>query len=154
MDKLRYEDYIEQNGSLTYTNVGVSMLPLLRQGKDMFIVSKRDGQRCKVGDVVLYKRPPDQYVLHRIIKVRQNDYVILGDNCVNKEYGIKDEDIIGVMTRYIRNGKEHDISEKKYRFYSFVWLHSIPLRTGCKKVKYRMKNLVRKIVKNEKLKIL
>ena len=71
MDKLRYEDYIEQNGSLTYTNVGVSMLPLLRQGKDMFIVSKRDGQRCKVGDVVLYKRPPDQYVLHRIIKVRQ-----------------------------------------------------------------------------------
>ena len=120
-------------------------------GKDLFTVKEKDpAVCCKAEDMALYKRPPDQYVLHRIIKVRQNDYVILGDNCVNKEYGIKDEDIIGVMTRYIRNGKEHDISEKKYRFYSFVWLHSIPLRTGCKKVKYRMKNLVRKIVKNEK----
>lgn len=59
MDKLRYEDYIQKNGSLTYTNVGVSMPPLLRHGKDMFMVSKRNGQRCRVGDVVLYRRPPD-----------------------------------------------------------------------------------------------
>ena len=28
------EKYLERNGSLTYTNVGVSMLPLLRQGLD------------------------------------------------------------------------------------------------------------------------
>lgn len=65
MEKLRYEDYLEKNGSLTYTNVGISMLPLLRQGKDMFIVEKRDGNRCRKGDVVLYKRPPDRYILHR-----------------------------------------------------------------------------------------
>lgn len=64
MEKLRYEDYLEKNGSLTYTNVGISMLPLLRQGKDMFIVEKRDGNRCRKGDVVLYKSPPDRYILH------------------------------------------------------------------------------------------
>ena len=74
-NKLRFEDYIEKNGSLTYTNVGVSMLPLLRQGKDMFIVSKRNGERCRVGDVVLYRRPPDQYVLHRVIEVRSDDVI-------------------------------------------------------------------------------
>ena len=106
---INYEEYIEKNGSLTYTNVGTSMMPLLRQGKDLFTVTKRNGEKCKKGDVVLYKRPPNKYILHRIVEVRKNDYVILGDNCINKEYGIKDIDIIGVMTSYVRNGKEHSI---------------------------------------------
>ena len=147
---MNFEEYIENNGSLTYTNVGVSMLPLLRQGKDMFIVSKRNGERCHVGDVVLYRRPPDKYVLHRVIEVRENDYVILGDNCVNKEYGIKDENIIGVMTGYIRNGREHTVSEKGYRLYSFVWLHTIAFRTGLKKIALKLKSMRRKRIKNEK----
>ncbi len=147
MEKYTYEEYIEKNGNLVYTNVGVSMLPLLRQGRDLFIAAKRDGQRCSVGDVVLYRRPPNQYVLHRIIEVRPDDYVILGDNCINKEYGIKDEDIIAVMTGYVRNGKEHSVSENGYRFYSFVWLHTIPLRTGFKKSKFKLKNLLKRIVK-------
>lgn len=147
MDKLRFEDYIEKNGSLTYTNVGVSMLPLLRQGKDMFIVSKRNGERCRVGDVVLYRRPPDQYVLHRVIKVRSDDYVILGDNCINKEYGIKDKDIIAVMTGYIRRGKEHTTEEIGYRLYSFIWIHTIPVRIGFKKLGIRIKKLIRQIIK-------
>ncbi len=148
MDKIRYEDYIEKNGSLTYTNVGVSMLPLLRQGKDMFIVSKRGIERCKVGDVVLYRRPPDHYVLHRIIQVCPDGYVILGDNCVNKEYSIKDEDIIAVMTGYVRGGKEHSISERGYRLYSFVWLHTIPLRTGIKRTKIKVKRWIKKRMRN------
>lgn len=141
MNKIRFEDYLEKHGSLTYTNVGVSMLPLLRQGKDMFIVVRKDGQRCKVGDVVLYRRPPDKYVLHRVIKVCADSYVILGDNCVHKEYGIKEEDVIAVMTGYIRNGKEHSVKERGYRLYSFVWLHTIPLRTGMKKIKFLLKHI-------------
>ena len=146
-NKLRFEDYIEKNGSLTYTNVGVSMLPLLRQGRDLFIAAKRDGQRCSVGDVVLYRRPPNQYVLHRIIEVRPDDYVILGDNCVNKEYGIRDDDIIAVMTGYIRRGKEHSISEKGYKLYSFIWLHTIPVRTVFKKINIKIKRSIKKVIK-------
>lgn len=146
MDKMNYEEYLEKNGSLTYTNVGVSMMPLLRQGKDMFIVKKKT-ERCRVGDVVLYKRPPDKYILHRVIEVRPDSYVILGDNCISKEYGIRDEDIIAVMTGYIRSGKEHSVSERGYRFYSFVRLHTIPVRTGCKKLKLRAKKLVKKALK-------
>ncbi len=143
-EKLTYEDYIEQNGSLTYTNVGVSMLPLLREGKDMFIVSGRNGERCKVGDVVLYRRPPSSYVLHRIVEVRLDSYVILGDNCIAKEYGIRDEDIIAVMTGYIRNGKEHSVNEFGYRLYSFIWLHTSPLRIGMKKCRYKLGRFIRK----------
>ena len=103
------------------------MLPLLRQGKDLFFIEKKGSERCKVGDVVLYRRKR-QYVLHRIIEVRPEDYVILGDNCTMKEYGIKDSDILAVMTSFIRNGKEHSVKEIAYKIYSFVWLKTTPIR--------------------------
>ncbi len=103
------------------------MLPLLRQGRDLFFIEKKGAERCKIGDVVLYRRKR-QYVLHRVIEVRPEDYVILGDNCAVKEYGIKDSDILAVMTSFIRNGKEHSVKELAYKIYSFVWLKTTPIR--------------------------
>ena len=145
-----YEEYLEQNGTLTYTNVGTSMLPLLRQGRDLFTITKKDGARCKAGDVVLYRRPPDKYVLHRVVEVREKDYVILGDNCVSKEYGITDEDILGTMTAYVRKGKSHTVEDRSFRLYSFIWLHTIGLRVFFKKCKLKLVRLAKKILRREK----
>lgn len=136
-DPISYEEYLKQHDTLTYTNVGVSMLPLLRQGKDLFTVRRKGPERCKPGDVALYRRG-DAYVLHRVIEARPNDYVILGDNCIAKEYGIRDEDIIGVMVGYVRNGKAHSIREAGYRLYSFLVLHTIGLRVFLKKSRIRL----------------
>ncbi len=132
-DAVSYEEHLEKHGTLTYSNVGVSMLPLLRQGRDLFIVEKKGPERCAAGDVVLYRRPPDQYVLHRVIRVRPEDYVILGDNCVNREYGITDRDIIGVMTGFVRDGKTHSVTERGYRLYSAMWTHAAGLRVFLKR---------------------
>ena len=121
------EKYLSEQGRVISANVGVSMLPLLREGKDLFFIEKKGVGRCKVGDVVLYRRKR-QYVLRRIIEVRPEDYVILGDNCTLKEYGIKDSDILAVMTSFIRNGREHSVNEVTYKVYSFVWMRMTPLR--------------------------
>ena len=146
-DGITYEEYLEKNGTLTYSNVGVSMMPLLRQGKDLFTVRKKGARRCKRGDVVLYRRPPDKYVLHRVIEVRPDDYVILGDNCIAKEYGIRDSDIIGVMTGYVRSGKTHTVKERGYRLYTSVILDTIPVRVFFKKAKLRLKRIIKRILK-------
>lgn len=132
-EAISYEAFLDRHGRLTYTNVGVSMLPLLRQGRDLFTVEKKTADRCQSGDVVLYRRPPDQYVLHRIIEVRQEDYVILGDNCIKKETGIRDEDILAVLTGFVRKGKEYTVHDRAYRAYTFLWLHTIPLRVFLKR---------------------
>ena len=56
-------------------------MPLLREDRDVMIIERVTG-RLKKYDVPLYKRPNGQYVLHRILKVRENDYVICGDHCI------------------------------------------------------------------------
>ena len=127
-----FAEYLQTHETLTYTNVGVSMLPLLRQGRDLFTVRKKGLERCKAGDVVLYRRN-QQYVLHRVVEARPDDYVILGDNCTSKEYGIRDGDILGVMTGFVRNGREHSVSEWGYRLYACVWLHTIGARLFLKR---------------------
>ena len=143
MIKTTYEEELNRNGSFTYTNIGVSMLPLLKQGRDLFTIEKKTG-RCKKYDVVLYKRPPASYVLHRVVKVRENDYIILGDNCLKKEYGIKEEDVIGVMTSFVRKGKKYTVNDKGYRIYSRVWYFLYPVRRvlmNLKMILRKMKNV-------------
>ena len=142
-DGISFEEYLDRYGTLVYTNVGVSMLPLMRQGKDLFIVRKKGTERCRKGDVVLFRRPPDKYVLHRIIDVREKEYILLGDNCLRKEYGIRDDDIIGVMTAFVRNGKEHSISELPYRVYSTIWVHMAPVRVFAKRTAAFLKRKIK-----------
>ena len=138
-EELTYREYLEKHGTLTYSNTGDSMLPLLRPGKDLFTVTKKGKERGKVGDVVLFYRLPDSYVLHRIIKVRPTDYVLMGDNCILKETGVTDEDILGVMTEYTKNGKTHSVEEPGYRLYSFLRVHTVPLRVFFKRVRILLK---------------
>ncbi len=145
MSKTTYEEYLEEHGELTYTNVGVSMLPLIKQGRDMFTLTKKTEERCKKYDVMLYRRPPNAYVLHRVVEVRADDYVILGDNCLNKEYGIKDEDILGVMTRFVRKGKEYSVTNKGYKLYSRLWYAIYPLRRFMKRLRIMLGKIWRKL---------
>ncbi len=144
MNKNTYEEYLAEHGELTLTNVGVSMLPMLKQGRDMFTLTKKTEKRCKKYDVVLYRVPPNRYVMHRIVEVRENDYVILGDNCMNKEYGIKDEDIIAVLTRFVHNGREYSVEDASYMSYAKAWYSLYPLRRGAKKIKAKIRGAVRK----------
>ena len=140
----RFEDVIERDGRLIYTNVGNSMRPLIRQDRDILIIEKYEG-RLKKYDVPLYKRDSGQYVLHRVLKVRDSDYVICGDNRYSKEYGITDRHIIGVLTAVVRDGKEVPITDWRYRLYVHLWCDLFPLRAFILKAKQFPKWLKRKL---------
>ncbi len=120
MSKSTFEEEIRQRGQLIYRNVGDSMLPFIKQGRDVLVISKVNG-KLKRYDVPLYKRDSGQYVLHRVLKVRDKTYVICGDNRWQREYGIMDRHIIGVLTAVIRDGKEIPVTDWKYRIYVHLW---------------------------------
>lgn len=122
-----FRSELEKYGKLIYTNVGDSMMPLIKQGRDVLIIQKTDG-RLKKYDVPLYQRDSGQYVLHRILKVREKDYVICGDNRWQKETGITDRHIIGVLTGIIRNGREISVRDLSYRIYVHLWCDFFPIR--------------------------
>ena len=120
MIKSTFEQEIERNSKIIYSNKGVSMMPLIKQGRDLMVIEKVTG-RLKKYDAPLFKRENGQYVLHRIIKVREDDYVLCGDHQWIREYGITDDQIVGVLTAVIRKGKMIPVTKFSYRMYVHLW---------------------------------
>ena len=129
-----FEELLEKDGYIVYTNVGCSMMPLLRQRKDIIEIRKKGPGRCKKYDVVLYKRG-DRDILHRILDVLPDGYIIAGDHNTFLEKDIKDDQILGVMTRVIRDGKSIYPTDKAYQAYVHLWCDFYPVRAGILKVK-------------------
>lgn len=143
MNKSTFEEEIAKKGRLIYTNVGDSMMPLLREKRDLLIIEKVSG-RLKKYDVPLYRRDSGQYVLHRILKVRKDDYVICGDNRWQKEYGITDRHIIGVLTGIVRDGKEISVNDTKYKWYVHLWCDFFYIRAFWLRLKHFVKRRLKK----------
>ncbi len=122
-----FEELLEKDGFLVYTNVGRSMMPLLRQRRDIIEIRKKGPERCKKYDAVLYKRK-NKYILHRILKVLPKGYLIAGDHNTFVERDITDENILGVMTRVIRSGRDIYMDNPWYRLYVHLWCDCWPLR--------------------------
>ena len=131
-----FRSELKRHGKIIYTNVGDSMTPLIRQGRDVLIISKKPNGRLKKYDIPLYQRDSGQYVLHRILKVRKKDYVICGDNRWHTETGITDKHIIGVLTGIIRNGQEISLSSLNYKIYTHLWCDFFPIRSFIIRIKY------------------
>ena len=140
-----YEEELLLHGRILRTNKGVSMMPLIRENRDVMIIEKREG-RLRKYDAPLYKRD-GEYVVHRIIKVRDNSYDIIGDNCINIERGIKDEQIIGVLTGVIRNGKTITADSFKYKAYCHIWCDLLFVRIEILKLVSLLRAVMRKIKK-------
>lgn len=143
MNSSSFEEILAKEGRLIYTNVGTSMLPLIREGRDLLVIG-RAGGRLKKYDVPLYRRDDGQYVLHRVLQVRENDYVTCGDNRWFKETGVTDRQIIGVLTSIIRDDRELSVTDRRYRLFTHVWCDLFPLRAFILKVLFVLKRKKRK----------
>ena len=129
-----FEEFLSDRGYIVYTNMGNSMKPLLRQNRDIIEIRPKGNHRCKKYDVVLYKKG-ENYILHRILRVLSDGYITAGDNNTFLEHDIKDEQIIGIMVRVIRDGKEIRMTDKKYLLYVHIWCDLFPVRMALLKIK-------------------
>ena len=109
------EKALNEDGVYVSTTSGVSMYPMLRDRRDTIIVTPAT-ERLKKYDVALYRRG-DSYVLHRVIKVLPDSYIIRGDNCIAKEYGITDAEILGKLSGFMRGEKEINMNGATYKLY-------------------------------------
>jgi hypothetical protein len=142
---MTFEEELEKNGTIVFTNRGVSMMPLLRENRDLMVIEKKGPERCKKYDAVLFKRG-ERYVLHRILKVREKDYYIVGDNCRKGEY-VTDEQILGVLTQVVRDGKVIRAEDPAYQRYVHLWCDFFPIRKGLFYVRDGLRAVKRKAKK-------
>lgn len=136
------KDILDKYGQYTGLTKGDSMWPLIHEQKDNVIVLKNEG-RLEKYDIPVYILKSGKYVMHRIIEVRKDDYVVLGDNLLTKEY-ITDDMICGKLVGFYKNGKKYIDCEnnKLYKFYSKVWVALFPVRRYIKfaqRVFYKIK---------------
>ncbi len=137
----KMEEILAETGELFTTASGVSMLPCIRPKRDMLHLVK-PGQGIQNYDVILYKRTNETYILHRVMEVRPDSYVLCGDNQWVLEHGITDEKVLGVLRGFYRGKKYVDCQKnRRYHFYVKLWCFSLAIRRWI----LRGMNLMRRI---------
>ena len=76
-------------------------------------------------------------MLHSIIGKDDRGYIICGDKCINKEYGITENQINGVLVGFYRDGNEVNMEGVGYKLYSRAWVFLHPLICAFKKIKMK-----------------
>lgn len=99
---------------------GISMLPLLRQGRDSVSLRRVDGPIRK-GDILFYQRPDGSFVLHRVRAMTPEGLTMMGDNQTLPEPGVSPDWVIGRVTRIFRDDKEVICDGQRYRWYLRLW---------------------------------
>ena len=116
---------------------------MLRQNRDLVVI-QISSTRLKKYDIALYKCGKE-YVLHRVIEVKENSYLIRGDNTYVLE-NVPDKAVLGVLTGFQRKGKLHDVSEKSYQLYVRIWNAIFPLRKIFFRIYIKMRIVSKKWV--------
>jgi hypothetical protein len=121
-------EQLDSHGVIMRPNKGVSMMPLLREDRDMMVIRKRGEERLRKYDAVLFVRTNGEYVLHRILKVHPDSYWIVGDNCISGEI-VQEEQVIGILTEIVRDGKTIRVTDRGYLVFVHIWCALFPLRS-------------------------
>lgn len=119
--------FLNEGKTVTLRLKGYSMRPFLENNRDKALLVKPS--KIAVGDPVLAEISPKHYVLHRIIKIEDNDVTLMGDGNLGVEY-CKKENIVGAVIGFYRKDRKNLDSTDgwKWKLYSKVWMTLRPLR--------------------------
>lgn len=110
---------------------GRSMLPMLRQGKDTVEI-KNAPERLKKYDLPMYIGPKGKYVMHRIVNVKDDYYVCLGDNTYTYEV-VQRNQIVAIVCAFYRGNKRISTENLNYQLYIRIWCAAYPIRKFLRK---------------------
>lgn len=119
-------EQIGRGGSVRIAPRGTSMMPMLRQGVDTVVLSPVP-ERLRKYDIPFYRRDNGQFVLHRIVAVGDT-YTCIGDNQFRLERGVRQDQMIAVVTSFTRGGRQIPVTNPIYQCWCRFWHYSRPVR--------------------------
>lgn len=109
-------EQLKKGHTVRFTAHGQSMLPLIKDGTPVTLVSAPDTLRA--GDIPFYRRASGQYVLHRVIRVEKDGtYTMCGDNQSAPERGIRPHQILALAESMDKDGAAVSLSPTAHRAY-------------------------------------
>lgn len=129
------EEQLAVGKEVCFSPKGISMLPLLVPERDSVIL-RSPPEKLKKYDLPLYRRENGQFVLHRVVKVKKDgSYVMCGDNQFSRESGIKQSQIIGIVTSFYRNDRHIKSNNLLYKLYCICRVNEQKIHRLAVKIK-------------------
>ncbi len=95
---------LHKGAPFRFQAAGFSMSPFIRSG-DVITIAPAPA-RVRFGDVVAFESPSGgKLVVHRVVGVCRDGFIIKGDNSPSFDVGVLDSNILGRVTRVERGGK-------------------------------------------------
>ena len=123
---------LNEGKEVRFTPSGVSMRPFIEGDRDSVILSKLN-RAPRVGDIVLAQATTfcgkTSYVLHRLVRIEGNCFVLQGDGNLSGEELCSLGDIIGCVIRI-----ESPSGRRKILTRGRLWYHLRPFRKWLLKI--------------------
>ena len=97
--------------------------------------------------MALYRRKSGQFVLHRVVGVKKDGYVMCGDNQYLREYPITHDAVIAVLKTVIRKNKKIEVNSFSYKIYSRFWVALQRINGLIHKIRPILGKIKRKILR-------
>ncbi len=114
------QEVLDSGGEFQLYPRGSSMLPLIREGRDWVMLAQKE-KILHRNDIILYHRSDGSFVLHRIVKIRKDGYVLCGDNQIQLETGIQEDQVIALVKEIGRKGRSISNHSFWLRLYEWIW---------------------------------
>lgn len=120
-------ELIEDEKTVSTVVTGGSMLPFLSGGRD-YVYLEKPRRNLRKGDIVLFKRTNGAYVLHRIKRIKGENFYLIGDRQYEVEGPVRREQILALAIGAKRKSKDVTTKSPVWLFYSKIWINMVSLR--------------------------
>lgn len=135
------EEIINSGGQCKLRVTGYSMTPILKHLRDSVILTSPRIRKIKKGEIVFIQRKTGEYVLHRVLKIIDDETFIMNGDAQQWGEVVKNNQVIGVCCKIVRNNKEISCDNLIYKCVIKIWQLCMPIRHIIFKMNATIKKL-------------
>lgn len=139
------EQLLAEGKQAVFTVTGMSMWPFICHGRDKAVIESCDPKDLQKGDIVLIKRAPGSYMLHRITKMTETGLETTGDGCLHSDGEFPLDSVVAKCVAVIRKGKKYPCDKGVFKWYSKIWMSLYPIRNVVLKILFFIGTIKRRI---------
>ncbi len=128
------KEMVAQGMEVSATIFGTSMEPFLKDKRDRIYFRNTEGT-IKKGDMVFFQRKTGEYVMHRVMRIRNHQYYMAGDHQTFLEGPIETTQIFAKVVSVERAGVWLTEEDRIWKFYANWWRRLFWLRKVGNKLK-------------------